>query len=192
MNRTFLALELPTNLKREFTNIIRELQSSFPKGVKWVSEENLHITLQFIGETQQNDISDLSEYFEQVFAEVPTLKFSHPQIQVIPGRNPRLIWIEMTTENNDIFKAAKKIKNKLHHKNYVTDKKPLRFHATLGRIKKRLPDFFISQILSKKISAMDFEVSEATFYESILRPEGPVYRSIEKYNLKGENYDHKR
>ena len=183
MKRTFLALELPTNLKNEFTKIIRELQTSFPKGVKWVSAENLHITLQFIGDTQQNDISDLSEYFEQVFSEVPTLKFSQPKIQVIPGKNPRLIWIEMTTQNNDIFKAAKKIKNKLQQKDYTADKKSLRFHATLGRIKKRLPDFFISQILSKKISITDFKVSEATFYESILRPEGPIYREIEKYEL---------
>ena len=183
MKRTFLALELPTNLKIEFTNIIRELQTSFPKGVKWVESENLHITLQFIGDTKQTDISDLSEYFEKIFAEVPILKFSHPKIQVIQGRNPRLIWIEMKTENRNIFKAANKIKNKLHQMDYITDKKTLRFHATLGRIKKRLPDFFISQILSKKISVSDFKVSDATFYESILRPEGPVYRRIEKYEL---------
>ncbi|HHE37554.1 MAG TPA: RNA 2',3'-cyclic phosphodiesterase [Candidatus Cloacimonetes bacterium] len=186
MKRTFLALELPSQLKIQFSNIIRELQSSFPKSVKWVDAENLHITLQFIGDTQENDISDLSEYFKEIFAEVPVLKFSNPEIQIIPGRNPRLIWIEMTTENKDIFKAAKKIKNKLHQMDYIPDKKSLRFHATLGRIKKRLPDFFISQILSKKISVLDFEVSEAAFYESILRPEGPVYYEIEKYGL-GKN-----
>ena len=184
MKRTFLALELPAYLKTEFSRIIRELQSSFPKGVKWVSSKNLHITLQFIGDTQQKDIPDLSEYFEELFSVVPTLLFSHQKIQVIPGRNPRLIWVEMTSENKDIIKASKKIKDKLHQMNYNPDKKPLKFHATLGRIKKRLPDYFISQILAEKISVTDFVVSEATFYESILRPEGPVYYEIEKYGLK--------
>jgi len=181
VKRTFLALELPTNLKTELINIIRELKSTFPKGVKWVEAENLHITLKFIGDTKQSDIHDLSAYFGEVFSRVPILEFYSPKIQVIPGRNPRILWVEMKTENREIFKAAKKIKYKLHEMNYEINKKPLRFHATLGRIKKRLPDFFISQILAKRISVSDFEVSDATFYESILRPEGPVYYEIGKY-----------
>jgi 2'-5' RNA ligase len=61
------------------------------------------------------------------------------------------------------------------------DNKPLNFHITLGRIKKRLPDFLIREILTTELKLVDFEISEAALYRSILKPEGPIYDKIAKY-----------
>ena len=90
----------------------------------------------------------------------------------------------MKTENKEIFKVVSKIKNKLQRLDYELDKKPLKFHITSGRIKRRPPDFFIGKVLSKKISIEKFEVSEATFYRSILQPEGPIYEKLKIFHWK--------
>ncbi|MCK4313077.1 MAG: RNA 2',3'-cyclic phosphodiesterase, partial [Candidatus Cloacimonetes bacterium] len=143
--------------------------------------ENLHITFQFIGDTREEDISGISEFLTEHFTDLPALKFFSPILEIIPGRNPRIIWISAKTDNKEILTISKKFKLKLRELGYKLDSKPLKFHVTLGRIKKRLPEFFIHQVLTKEISIKEFDVSEATLYQSFLRPEGPRY--VKLYNF---------
>ena len=179
--RTFLALELPEEIKMQLSNITEELRAFHPQGIKWIEQENIHITLQFIGETKTQDITDISNFFKKEFSQISKIMFSSPSLQIVPGRNPRIIWIHLETENKEIYRISKNIKSYLQKLGYSLDKKPLRFHITLGRIKKRLPDFFIQTVLTKEILFSEIEVTEATFYQSILRPQGPVYNGITNY-----------
>ncbi len=181
--RTFLALELPVEIKNQISDITKEFRAFHPQGIKWVEQENIHITLQFIGETKTQDITEISEFLKEEFSRISRIKFFSPSLQIVPGRNPRIIWIHLETENKDIYRFSKNIKSYLQKLGYSLDKKPLRFHITLGRIKKRLPDFFIKSVLTKEIPFSEIEVAEATFYQSILRPEGPRYSKIGQYKL---------
>ena len=181
--RTFLALDLPESVRRNISDQIDHLRSSNVSGIKWVTSENLHITFQFIGDTQRHDIPEIGNFLEKVFQDFSEIHFFKPKLEIIHPRNPRIIWISLQTENKDIIKSSKQFKNKLRELGYELDKKPIRFHITLGRIKKRLPDFFIRQILTPELKMSDFEVSEATLYESFLRPQGPTYERVLIYNF---------
>lgn len=179
--RTFLALELPPEIKKQLSDIKEEFRAVQPQGIKWVEEENTHITLQFIGETRPQDAAEISGFLKKEFSRISSVQFFSPVLQIVPGRNPRIIWLHLETENKEIYKISKNIKSFLQKLGFSLDKKPLRFHITLGRIKKRLPDFFIKTVLTKDISFSEIEVTEATFYQSILRPQGPVYNGITNY-----------
>ncbi len=181
--RTFLALDLPDPVRKEIAGLISDLKSHNVSGVKWVETENLHITFQFMGDTHQHDISEIIDFLTEIFGIMQPIHFSKPNLQIIPAREPRLIWISLQTNHKQIFSAYKKIKQKLNQMGYKLDKKPLRFHITLARLKKRLPEFFIQKILTTELKMSGFEVSEAALYQSFLRPEGPVYESIEKYEF---------
>lgn len=176
--RTFLALELPENIKNEVAEVIEYFRSLTRDGIRWVTKENLHITFQFIGDTKEEDIPEISEFLTEHLADLPALKFFNPKLEIIPGRNPRIIWLSAKTDNKEILTISKKFKLKLKELGYTLDSKPLKFHVTLGRIKKRLPEFFIHQVLTKEISIKEFNVSEATLHKSILRPQGPIYEKI--------------
>ena len=143
----------------------------------------MHITLQFVGDTKEEDIPEIARFSRNIFSEIGKLEFFQPEIQIVPGRFPRLVWVSLKTENREIVKAIGKIRNKLRELGYEPDSKPLKFHITLGRVKKRLPEHFIVTALSQKISAENFEVSEVVFYRSILRSDGPVYEKIEVIGL---------
>ncbi|HPR17393.1 MAG TPA: RNA 2',3'-cyclic phosphodiesterase [Candidatus Cloacimonadota bacterium] len=181
--RTFLALELPAKTQEAISHLMRELRAENVFGIKWVEPENLHITFQFIGDTHRHDLPEITEFMEEVFTDMPSIHFASPKLQIIPAREPRLIWIGIQTNHKPIIKASDKIKLKLRERGYKPDNKPLQFHITLGRIKKRLPDFFMQKILTTELKLNDFEVTEATFYESFLRPEGPVYNKIVSYEF---------
>ncbi|MDO9576947.1 MAG: RNA 2',3'-cyclic phosphodiesterase [Candidatus Cloacimonadales bacterium] len=181
--RTFFALDLPEDVRRNISLLIENLQNSNVRGINWVAPENLHITFQFIGDTQLHDIPEIGDLLEKEFLALDKISFSNPKLEIIPPREPRIIWISLQTEHKNIFKAARQFKNKLLEMGYEPDKKSLRFHITLGRIKKRLPDFFIQKILTTELKIMGFKVSEATLYESFLRPQGPVYEKVLNYKF---------
>ena len=67
------------------------------------------------------------------------------------------------------------------------DNKPLKLHVTLGRIKKRLPEYFIQNVLSNNFSVQNFKISYVSLYQSILKPEGPQYSGIERFALKNNS-----
>ena len=186
MMRTFLALELPENIKNEVAKVIEYFRSLVRDGIRWVAKENLHITFQFIGDTREEDIPEISEFLTEHFIDLTALKFFNPKLEIIPGRNPRIIWLSAQTDDKEIFTMSKKFKLKLKELGYTLDSKPLKFHVTLGRIKKRLPEFFIHQVLTKEISIKEFDVSEATLYKSILRPEGPRYVKLHNFLFGGK------
>ena len=176
--RTFVALDLPENIKEDVTGMISDLRSYCPHGVNWVPQENLHITFQFIGETKEEDIPEIAEFLETSFSELSTLLFTNLKLEILPGRDPKIIWISL--ENNDslIQKILKRLKSKLRQMGYKIDSRRLRFHITLGRIKKRLPKKAARQILTTELKINGFEVSKAILYKSLLKPQGPRYFEI--------------
>lgn len=176
--RTFLALNLPDNIRDSVADVILILSKSHQTGINWVIKENLHITFQFIGDTQRHHIKDITDECSNIFSDVAPILFDKPKLEIIPANQPRIVWISLQTEDKKIFSASRRLKDFLSSLQYDLDRKPLRFHITLGRVKKRLPDFFIQKILTTELNIFDFVVSKATLYESFLRPQGPIYESI--------------
>jgi len=71
MKRLFIAI--PLNLNNLAKQSILEIQTQLSQNsIKWVTFDNLHLTLQFIGDTNENDIvtiikilDNLQEYFNK-------------------------------------------------------------------------------------------------------------------------------
>ncbi len=179
--RTFLALDLPDPIRSELSKVISHLKSANNDGINWVASENLHITFQFIGETHRHDLNEISDIIENVFGKIHPITFSNATLKIIPQRDPRIIWISLQSPEKKLITASKKIKKTLSEMGYKLDKKPLKYHITLGRIKKRLPEFFIKEILTTELKIGDFDVEKASLYQSFLKSEGPIYEEIINY-----------
>ncbi len=180
--RTFVALDLPDNIRDHIAGVINNFRSNCPLWVKWVPQENLHITFQFIGDTKEKDIPEIAEFLETGFSELSSPEFTKPKLEIIPGRDPKIIWISLENKDSSIQKISKRLKSKLRQMGYKIDSRQLRFHITLGRIKKRLPENLIHKILTTELKINGFEVSKAALYQSLLKPQGPQY--IEILNIK--------
>lgn len=180
--RAFLALNLSSKLRSYLALLQRELKQYNVKNIKWVSEDNLHITIQFIEDLDTNHLKEITEYlFEEIQKINDFIEFTKIRLNFNSDNKPKIIWIQMNTENKQILRLHKNFQRKLVTMGYPIDKKKLLFHITLGRIKKRLPDFFIRKILTTELNIKQIEVSEAALYSSILRPEGPLYDTEAKF-----------
>ncbi|MCD6180754.1 MAG: RNA 2',3'-cyclic phosphodiesterase [Candidatus Cloacimonetes bacterium] len=181
--RTFLALDLPPHISDSLADLAETFRGFAPRQANWVSRPNFHITLQFIGDTPPHLIPEIISITEVRFASLQGCRFSGATVQLIPPRNPRLCWIALHCMHPELQKKVIAFRRDLQQMDIEVDIRPVKFHITLGRIKKRLPDFLIQKILTTELKIDTFTAPGITLYQSLLRPEGPVYNPLAQYTL---------
>jgi len=146
----------------------------------WTQINNLHITLVFFGDVSEEKIPALSEELEKIAANTKSfnLIFDHA-IYAPPNRPTSMIWFKMK-ESEDFFNLAESINKINKNKKEQLDFIP---HITLARLKNdalvpRLPKLEPTGIENFKLKIENFDLME-----SKLTPSGPIYKTLDKYNL---------
>lgn len=177
--RCFIALDLP----REAINEIKGIQETIRKQNlfigKFTEDENLHLTLKFLGEIDTETIEKAKKRLQKI--KLGSFEVSLGEIGAFSTRFIKIIWIKL--EGKEIWELQKEIDEKL--KDLFVSEVRFMSHITIARVK-RVPDKkalleYIKNITPKKLK---FKVSEFFLKKSTLQSEGPVYEDIEKYLLK--------
>lgn len=153
-----------------FNNLKRFQNYNFD--VKWIKADNLHITLKFFGEIEENL---LTGYISRL-STVKFLKFKldFEKICFLPIHHPRIVYLNMENGAEELKKLVKDINNSLNFSN-SEDLQEFLPHLTLGRIKSgKNIDKLIEKLTNVKIDCSE-TVEKFVLYESILKNDGPVY-----------------
>lgn len=176
--RCFIALEL----SREAIDYIEELGSQIKKkklfAGKFTDPENLHLTLKFLGEITEAKIEEVREKLKEIKS--AEFEASLGELGVFINRYNSLLWIKLN--GKEIWKLQEMIDDKLAG----LFKKEERFmsHITLARMKKIFGKTeFLDYIKNIKVKKIKFKVKQFILKKSELKPEGPVYSDLEKFNL---------
>jgi 2'-5' RNA ligase len=159
---------------------IKEKVFSYGVEGKWVEKHNLHFTYRFLGELTDSVVSEIAESLKNSLKEVEAPEIVYKGLGVF---NNRVLWVGMESEG--IFKVKKRIDSILAEFGFEEEK---RFtpHLTLLRIK-RLRDPHGFKRFVKSMENYVFERKKEKFVhfvESTLTRKGPIYRVIEKYELR--------
>ena len=191
MVRAFLAIDLPQELKKKLSNLDK---IDIPKDIKikWVEEENFHITLKFFGNIKETLLEKLFKEIQKSAQEHNFFQLSLNEVGFFPQKKtPRVVWIGINTHDNTLFEIHRALK-KIFKKFKLGEEKDFHPHITLFRVKtiRDLKSFnsYLEQISekAKAIKGFTFKVNELIFFESILSSKGPVYRPLYKVKLKNE------
>ncbi|MCD4829462.1 MAG: RNA 2',3'-cyclic phosphodiesterase [Candidatus Cloacimonetes bacterium] len=181
--RVFLAFELPEPIRDELSAIIESFRNAQPRGVNWVVPENLHITLLFLGEVPGSLITGIDNAVEQTLSNIPSFEVTNPRVQIIPPGRPRLIWVRWDTAFKPVFRLPGRLRDGLAELGVEADVKPLKLHCTLGRVKTKIDEQTLASMMGQTFGQRAFHIDEASLYESVLRPQGPVYTRLRAYHL---------
>jgi len=178
--RIFVAVEISNN---DVLDSIKKIQNEINIVAKPVNLENLHFTLQFLGE-----ITD--EISKKIIDALNTIEFSSFKINLKGvGAFPkpkfaRVIWIGVDENGgNMLIQLAKKVEKVLKPLGFSPDK-PFKPHITIFRIKKKVGD--ITKELDDQKMA-DFGIQEITSFKlkkSELTSTGPIYSDLEEIKLR--------
>jgi len=184
MKRTFIAVKIPVNeMTQNFINECkRELKN---EKIKWVDTSNLHITLFFLGDTDEHLINKINRDFIGISGNFKKNIISLQGAGTFKkGRSPKIIWIGTQIED-ELVSLQKEISQVLNNYGYETDQKEYTPHITIGRIK-FIDNLSVLDILIERYKNTKFDIikiDKFIFYESILTSRGPEYKIIKEFYL---------
>jgi 2'-5' RNA ligase len=175
--RLFIAIDLPEEAKESIEKIKAELKGL--KGVKPVSQENIHLTLKFLGEVSDNKAEEVAKALEQV--KFKPFKISISKMGVFPNENRiQVLWIDAEPAE-PLFDLKKRIDDALPR---FKDDHPFKSHITFARIKyiaNESDKKKILDILKESVEKTEFVVSKFRLYKSDLQPAGPIYDIVKEF-----------
>ena len=176
--RTFVAVEISS---QQVINKISKFQSEININAKPVESENLHFTIQFLGEITEEKAEKVMDVLQEIKFSNFLIKFRG--IGVFPKlKFPRVIWIGTDEDGGKaLVKLAKKVEDALKPLGFTSDK-PFKPHITVFRIKNKNKD--IKKQL-QKYELYEFgsqEITNFKFKQSVLTSQGPIYSNLEEIN----------
>jgi RNA 2',3'-cyclic 3'-phosphodiesterase len=185
--RLFVAISIPDQLRDTINSLVSELRPSAPKA-KWVRAENLHVTLKFIGNTNEVSLQAIQTALAGVRSTYPvTLKLQG--LGFFPSeRRPAVLWTGMKASAN-LTQLAKDIDLKLHTVGFPLDTRPFTPHLTLARFNPpSLPPGLA--VIQQKHTATEFGSLSATEFhliESKLKSGGAEYTTLQSFPFVTQN-----
>lgn len=188
LHRIFLAINLPENVKRKLLTF-KDKYQEIP--AKWVKPDNLHVTLLFLGNLDDNQLSQTIETIKEVCDEqrsfVINLKkacFSQNQSGV-----PRMVWIEGEGDSK-LFSLQKELEQNIFNldsfKYKEKEDRQFFFHVTLARIRQWEFQKMEERPVIDDVLNIKFEVNTIEIMESELKRGGPEYTILDSFELANE------
>ncbi|MFO8052937.1 MAG: RNA 2',3'-cyclic phosphodiesterase [Candidatus Omnitrophota bacterium] len=180
--RTFIALNLTDEIKAKIKEVTDKLED-LPIKAKWVNNKNLHITLKFLGDINQEQLDIIKKIIADISCQYNSFELHLKSFGFFPNpKKPRVFFISFSSDK--ILEALVEVlRKRLNQIGFKKDKK-FRSHITLARIKSLKN---INQ-LTEKINQLKvegkFKVDKISLFKSTLTQKDPIYQEIFKANLK--------
>lgn len=198
--RTFIAIELPEDVRRRLDEVERDLQARIgkasPRGeankaVRWVPAGNMHLTLKFLGEVSTANVQSLASMLRSETTRHARFSFTIGGLGAFPNlRRPRVIWVGANAPA-ELGSLQRSIEAETRRLGYPAEERPFSPHLTLGRISQNArPDdvSIVAQSLGEmKVGELGrVVVDRLHLFRSDLHPSGSVYTSLHSFPLAEE------
>src|SRR3989344_537626 len=176
--RAFIAIDFPDEVVKEIARVQEVLGKRQFTG-KMTEPENLHLTLKFFGEIDEEKLKSIRkelkkikfEKFEARLAEAGT--FSH-------RGNPSIVWI--TVGGEGIFELQEAVDEAMLKCGFGKEKRFMS-HLSIARVKYvKVPREFVEYVRNLGVKELKWEVKEFRLMKSELNPMGPNYTVVEEFS----------
>lgn len=184
--RTFIAIELPEEIKRQ----IEQLQAPLKKTdafVSWVKPKNIHVTLKFLGEVPEDKIGQVFSATQKALEGTRKFTMSLKGAGAFPNlRRPRVIWIGTGSGEEELSHLAQRIEEEMEKIGFPKEKRKFSAHFTIGRVKSpKNIEKLMEKVQSSDFQTEKIEVNEVVVMKSQLHPAGAIYTPLKKVPLSG-------
>lgn len=183
--RTFVAVEVDEASRRELARLLTSFRAS-QADVKWVSPENLHLTLKFLGDIPPEAIGEVVGRLDQVSRGVKPFRLRLGGLGAFPtGAAPRVVWVGVTEGRAELSALAAKVEEALADSAARREERPFSAHLTLGRVRSPRNRERLQATMSrlKDFAGPGATVNRMVLFSSDLRPTGPIYTPIASHTF---------
>lgn len=175
--RAFIAVTLPQDVREALAAIQRELAQS-QADVKWVTPEQVHVTLKFLGEISDERRQQVEGMLREIASHTAPFSVQLEGLGAFPSVSaPRVVWTGIVEGREELTRLAASIEEAGQKISLAREHRPFSGHVTLGRV--RSPKN--RQALTRGLQTLElkplepWQVASVTLYQSVLSSHGPAY-----------------
>lgn len=211
MLRLFIAMPLPHEVERSLDRLLSDLRPR-STNVKWVTAKNIHLTLKFLGDTDEALVPTITSAIDQAATPYQPFRTTLNQVGAFPNlRRPRVFWvggsgpIPTATPRNaghgggapeaykpvipDAGHLARDIDQSLNKLGFDLEKRPFKPHLTLGRVRQgRRVDDLADYLQTFEPAPIPLTLDRIVLFKSTLTPQGAIYERLHETNLGDERF----
>jgi 2'-5' RNA ligase len=176
MHRLFVAIRLPQPVRTQLLDLMGGVAAA-----RWLTDDQLHLTLRFIGEVDRHLARDIDAALSSVHH--PGFSIALNGLGAFERRGePVVLWAGVAP-HEPLRALHKKVDQALVRVGVEPDRRAYMPHITLARLPRGAGPVGSLVERSGGVGGPPFAVDEFRLYESRLTPEGPLYSLIERYSL---------
>lgn len=174
MVRAFVALELSQEIKDNLSAAQNTVRSCNAR-LTFVNSQNMHITLKFLGDVQEEQLKKVMDALSSVpFSPFPiqarTVTLNNP-------KRPHTVWCDID-DGGMGERLFSLVENALAPLGFDRETRRFTPHATLARVKSSDPSLLSALNILKEKSWGSCIISSIKLKKSTLLPRGPVYEDL--------------
>jgi RNA 2',3'-cyclic 3'-phosphodiesterase len=190
--RLFTAVELDARLRAASAEIARGIRRRIDEAcpelrARWIPDDNLHVTLAFIGEVPEARVPGIVSALEASFA-TPVFTLGIAGSGVFPASgHPRVIWLGVSEGTMPLAGLYADVTARLEPLGVPPERRPYHAHLTIARLAAAPRRDFaaIRRIVTDQaVDAGACAVGHLTLFRSRLSPRGAAYEPVLRVPLK--------
>ena len=176
MHRLFVAIRPPDRVRDALLDLMGGIS-----GARWQSDEQLHLTLRFVGEVDRHAAEDIHAALGAIHH--PPFDLAMSGLGMFDRRGaPATVWAGVSPPE-PVHALHKKVDQAIARVGIEPDRRAFHPHITLARLGRGAgrPDDFLAR--SGTVNGERFRVAAFSLYESRLTPDGAIHTELERYPL---------
>lgn len=191
--RLFTAVRPPDKAVDAIARTATSMEAAIgSRAVRWVSPGNYHVTLEFLGATDEVLVNPIAEAMRSVAREATAaLTLATGPVGAFPNaRRPRTLWVDVTDPDGSLAAIEAALRRRLKQLDVAVDPKPFRPHITIGYVRRHARSAELASIAAAVRGAesehTSFVVRTLHLVSSTTAPGGSLYDDVVSLPLGGE------
>jgi 2'-5' RNA ligase len=176
MDRLFIAVDIPDPAIQVFADLREEIS-----GFRWTPIHQLHLTLQFLGDTPRSKIGPLEQQLGQIagtpFSIIPD------RLEVFPSIRSARVLVVRLNENAALTDLQRSVVEAVHRAGIEADRRRFKSHVTIARFRHVSAPDLQRYLRSTEPDTRSIEIDRFHLYRSHLAPQGARHERIASFQL---------
>jgi len=190
--RLFVAVPLDEHARDRVVALVADIRTGIARDapnerdVRWVRMDGLHLTLRFLGPTEEERVSDAATAVRRAAGDVGPFEVGIDGGGAFPNpRRPRALWLAVTAGQAQLAALAAAVGRELEAAGWPRDDRPFRAHLTVARSDGVRAGADIARRLASAADGLGLRssVDHVTLFESITGGGPARYEPIETVPL---------
>ena len=177
MQRIFIGIPVDARAQHHINCLLKPLKESHPD-LRWVPENNRHLTLAFLGDVPLSTVENLVDLLDETYRGKKCSRLSLTRLTRFPEPNSKIIALtgEPDRSLDRLLYATSRL---LQSNDQPEDPREFLPHVTLARFgRKKGAKIAVDQPVNIKL-----EVTDIRLYQSVLTESGPIYSVLKESKL---------